>query len=85
MEKKMNLDNFLDENAITITIGGKDYVIKDMTLEDATEMTKEDSDKKAILAKVIGCPVKELDPYGAIGIMKIVTFINENLLPGASQ
>lgn len=83
--QKINIDQFLDENAVEITINDKPYTIKDLAFEDAEALAKEDSDKKAILAKIIGCTVKELDPYGAIGIMKIVTFINENLLPKASQ
>jgi len=83
--KTLDVDKFLEENAVEITVNGKKLVVKDLELEDAEALAKEDSDKKAILAKVLGCDTKDLDSYGAIGIMKIITFINENLLPKASQ
>ncbi len=83
--KKIDLDQFLDENAVEITIAGKPYTIRDLSLEDGEALAKEDSDKKAVLAKILGCPIEALEPYGAIGIMKIVTYLNENLLPSTSQ
>lgn len=83
--KKIDIDQFLEENAVELSIGGKPYIIKDLSLEDAKALGDENSDKKAILAKVIGCPVEALKPYGAIGIMKIVSYLNENLLPQVSQ
>lgn len=83
--KKLDVDKFLEENAVEIALGGKTYIVKDLEIKDAEALALPESDKKGILAKVIGCEVDELDSYGAIGIMKIVTFLNENLLPKASQ
>jgi hypothetical protein len=83
--KTINIDDFLNENAVEVTIKGKPYKIKDMTIEDANELGKEDANKKEVLAKIIGCKEEELNDYGAIALFGIVRFLNENLLPKVSQ
>jgi len=83
--KTINIDSFLDENAVEIIVNSKKFVVKDLSIEDAEALSKEDSDRKAVLSKILNCEVKDLDAYGAIGIMKIVSFLNENLLPKVSQ
>lgn len=83
--KKLDIDKFLDENAVEIIIKGKTYTVRDLSIEDAEMLAKEDSNKKEVLAKIIGCTPAELDSYGAIGIMKIVSYLNENLAPQVSQ
>ena len=83
--KTIDIDKFLEENAVEVTVNGNAYKVKDIDMTDAEALAKEDSNKKEILAKILGCKVSEFDTYGAIGIMKIVTFLNENLLPQVSQ
>lgn len=83
--KTINIDDFLNENAVTVTVNGKDYVVRDIDFTLAEELSKNDSDKKAVVSKILNCNVKELDNYGAIGVMKIIAYLNENLLPKVSQ
>jgi hypothetical protein len=83
--KTINIDDFLNENAVEFVINGKKFIVKDVSMEHAEALSKEDSDRKAILTKVLGCELEDLESYGAIGIMKIIAFINENLLPKVSQ
>jgi hypothetical protein len=83
--KTINIDTFLNDNAVEVIINQKPFIVRDMTMELAQELGKEDSDKKAILSKIIGCDIKDFDAYGAIAIFGIVQFLNENLLPKVSQ
>jgi len=83
--KKLDIDKFLEENAVTLVVNGKEYVVTDISAEDANELAKENANHKEVLARIIKCDPKELDKYGTIGILKIVSFLTENLLPRVSQ
>jgi hypothetical protein len=83
--KTINIDDFLNENAVEFVVNGKKFIVRDVSMEHAEALSKEDCDRKVVLSKVLGCDPTDLESYGAIGVMKIVAFINENLLPKVSQ
>lgn len=81
---KYDIDQLLAEDAITLTIKGQDFTILDLP-DDIQKMFDENKDNpRALLAKLLGCPIELLADYGIVGINKIVQVINENFLPKLS-
>lgn len=84
--KRLNIDEFLTEQGVEITIKGKQYLIQDIPVEVQAELTKTPPDYKKIVLTLIGVKdQKVLDGYGIVALSKIVSVVHENLLLGVSR
>ncbi len=70
MKKQVNIDDLLAENELTLTIGGKDYVIRDIQMETflkATQTSDGDVGPEAIyeqLALFFDADLEEIKKIG---------------------
>jgi len=74
--KTLDVDEYLKDSGVKIVIKGKSYVVRDFP-NDFDESEPND----ALLAKIIGCPVEDLKDYGPATLLKIFSFLQENLIP----
>lgn len=83
-KKVVNIDDFLQERQFTISLGGKEFTVKDIDPE-AMDILKEHGATKEVIMKLLGCEEKDLDGYGIAAYGKIIKSITENLLQEPSQ
>jgi hypothetical protein len=86
----LDVDKFLEENAVTIKLHGKAFTIKDIDDEAQKLMAINDDDKedghtKLIVKSLLKCSDDDLKDYGSIAIAAIMREITENLLLQSSQ
>lgn len=71
--RKVSIDDLLAENSLDLEIGGKVYNVKDfdlteflhlMKIVDANDPEAQDKFLRQQLAKVLGCPEKDLAEHG---------------------
>ncbi len=81
-----DVDEFLNNNSITIKLGGKEFLVSDIPYSFHEELKKDDvgSHKKA-LADLLGCDIKVLEKYGIAATNIIIEKINKSLFPKSSQ
>lgn len=84
--KKLNVDEFLTEQGVEITIKSKQYLIQDIPVEVQEELAKTPPNYKKVVLMLIGVEdQKILDGYGIVALSKIVSIVHENLLLGVSR
>ena len=83
-KKVVNIDEFLQERQFTISLNGKEFVVRDIDPE-AFEMLREHGANKEAIKKLLGCEDQDLEGYGIAAYGKIVKSITENLLQEPSQ
>jgi len=87
--KTFDIDKFLTENAVTITMKGKDFVVKDISEKARSLMSPEEGverkGEKEIVKALLDCMDKDLEGYGLAAYSKIIREITQNLLQTSSQ
>lgn len=91
--KTVNIDEFLNTNAITLTIGEKDYTIKDLPFEtqqilnSASELLNKGDSKQLRkgIATIVGCKESDLEDYGIKGLTYILEVVTRHFFPEASS
>ena len=78
--KMLNIDQLLEDKAITLVIGGKDYIVKDIPLTEKKPNENDEIGLRKFVANLIGCPEEVLAPYGLAGLTLISKTVHENLL-----
>lgn len=84
--KVFDVDQYLSELAVTIKIGQKEFIVKDVPYE-VRELfdSKDQEDHKAGLRTLLGCSEKDLEGYGFAATSGIISHIMENLFPQPSR
>jgi len=82
--KILNIDEFLQEKAMTITLKGKSFIVKDLSEETRLLMDAETPDHKAIVQSILGCSKEDLEGYGIVAFSNIIAEVTKNLFPDAS-
>lgn len=83
--KTFNVDEFLNERAVEIDLGGKKFKVKDVP-EEATELFgKEGVKPKEIVKVLLGCNDADLKGYGTAAFNAIINEVTENLFHTSSQ
>lgn len=83
-KKVVNIDEFLQERQFSISLNGKEFVVKDIDPE-AFEILRNEGANKEAIKMLLSCEDKDLDGYGIAAYGKIVKSITENLLQEPSQ
>jgi len=78
--KMLNIDQLLEEKAITLVIGGVEYIVKDIPLSEKKPDEKDEVSLRKFVSGLIGCPEEALAPYGLAGLTLISKVVHENLL-----
>lgn len=82
--KVFNVDEFLTDNSIEITLNGKKFIVKDIPFEVHEKLQEEKSQKEAV-KMLLGCSDEDLNPYGIAAIGALIRNIIANLFPKLSQ
>lgn len=87
--KVVDIDSYLDENAITIKIKGKEFTVKDLSDETQKKLEKaekgEEIEYRDIVMSVLGCTEDDLSGYGIVALSTIIEKVTKNLFPSSSQ
>ena len=78
--KIVNIDSLLEDKAVTIVIGGVDYVVKDIPLNEKKPNEADEVGLRKFVSNLVGCPEEVLAPYGLAGLTLISKVVHENLL-----
>ncbi len=78
-----NVDEYLEQNGVTIRINGKDFVVKDVP--STFQSTIEEKDTKEAIKLLLDCSDKDLEGYGEVAFSAIVNKVTENLFPASFQ
>lgn len=85
MAKVFDVDKQLSENAVTIRVKGKDFIVKDVPEEVTEKFNADDKEeRKDGLCMLLGCTKQDLDGYGHAATSLIISHIMENLFPKSS-
>ena len=84
MAKTIDLNDLLDESAVTIKVNGKDYTVRDLPL-DLTKDSDGDNGIKSIVMRALKCEEADLEGLGVAALAKIMDALYENLLPSRSS
>jgi hypothetical protein len=76
-----NVDEFLEEAAIEIIIGGKTFIVKDMPqdLQEKTDAGVKEQDTKKLLAAILQCKESDVKDIGVKATGAIIEYITKNL------
>lgn len=87
MTKVVDIDQFLQERAVTIKLNGKEFTVKDVSEETRKLMDQQDdsSNHKEIVKSLLGCTDDDLKGYGLAAFTHIVNEVTRNLFPSSSQ
>lgn len=80
MAKTIDLNDLLEESAVTIKVNGKDYTVRDLPL-DLTKDSDGDNGIKSIVMRALKCEEADLEGLGIAALAKIMDVLYENLLP----
>lgn len=80
MAKTIDLNDLLEESAVTIKVNGKDYTVRDLPL-DLTKDSDGDNGIRVIVMKALKCEESDLEGLGIAALSKIMDALYENLLP----
>ncbi len=84
MAKTIDLNDLLEESAVTIKVNGKDYTVRDLPL-DLTKDSDGDNGIRVIVMKALKCEESDLEGLGIAALSKIMDVLYENLLPSRSS
>lgn len=86
--KAINIDEYLNENSVEITLNNKKFVVKDISEETQKLLRREepgDNDHREIVKSMLGCTDNDLKGYGIAAFTAIITNVTKNLFPSNSQ
>jgi len=86
----LDIDKFLEDNAVTIRLHGKEFTVKDIDNDAQQLMAKDEKDQseshgKDIVKALLKCTDEDLEGYGSVAMAAIMKEITENLLLQPSQ
>jgi hypothetical protein len=81
MGKKFNVDEYLKENEIEVTLNGKTFTVRDVPEDIAKMMRSEEVTQKEIVKRILNCEDKDLEGYGMAAFANIVKQITEAIFP----
>ena len=84
MKKKINIDDYLVNQGVEITLGKKVFKVTDLPMDIKIELGKEDIDEKALVKKMLGCTDEDLEGYGLVAFAAIIREVTENLFRAPS-
>jgi hypothetical protein len=84
MARVFNIDEFLSERAVTITVKGKEFTVKDIDDKTRKMMDAEEPDHRAIVKSLLKCEDIDLDGYGIVAFSNIIGEVTKNLFQDAS-
>lgn len=84
MAKTIDLNDLLEESAVTIKVNGKEYTVRDLPL-DLTKDSDGDNGIRVIVMKALKCEESDLEGLGIAALSKIMDVLYENLLPSRSS
>ena len=82
--KVFNIDEYLNARGITIQVGKKEFLVKDIPFEVHEKLQEEKSQKEA-LKMLLNCDDADLEGYGIAAVGVIIRKITENLFREPSQ
>lgn len=78
--KKVNIDDFLKQSSIEITMNGKSYVIEDISEETEQLMQKENASPREIAQSILGVSEEEIQGYGLKACSHIIRAVTDSFL-----
>ena len=78
--KVIDIDEFLQEQGVTIRLNGKEYFIDDIPQEVQDILTDPEQDNRKAIAVILGIPEEEVMDFGVVKCAAIINQIYENLL-----
>lgn len=81
--KIFNVDEYLEENGITIELNKKKFHVKDIPADFQEALETKSS--KEVVKKMLGCSDDDITGYGEAAFAAIVNQVTSNLFPASSQ
>ena len=84
--KTINIDEYLKEQGITVTIKGKEFMVTDIPVEIKAELGKDadERNEKEIVKQILGCEDEDLKGYGLAAFSAIIKQVTDSLFPAPS-
>lgn len=83
--KTFNVDEFLKERSVEITLGGKTFMVKDIDPSIQKMMREEEPDHRKVVQSILRCEEKDLEGYGVAAFIGIINEVTKNLFQTSSQ
>ena len=84
--KTINIDEYLKEQGVTVTIKGKEFIVTDIPVEFKKQLEKDsdERDEKEIVKTILGCKDEDLEGYGLAAFAAIIKQVTDSLFPAPS-
>ena len=83
--KAFNVDEFLKERSVEITLNGKKFVVKDIDPSIQKMMREDEPDHRKVVQQILRCNDEDLEGYGVAAFIGIINEVTKNLFQASSQ
>lgn len=85
MTKVVDVDKFLNDTCVSITLNGKTFEVKDVPIELFDRYNaSETKDLKGFVAEILNCAAEDLASYGIRALKHIIEEVFENFTSTSS-